>query len=1770
MVRPKPIAIGRWGDDKGVGTRLAAHQLAGLLSIDLEGSENIHAIGAIRTDRSTTFTWRGDSKGLPAALAALDEFSAGASYLVGHNITEHDLVLLARHSSHPKLLRLAAIDTLYLSPLAFPENPYHHLVKQYQEPALARVQVNDPLLDAELTLELLSDIADALKSADQDLLLAWHALLSAGVKGHSFDHVFRTVRDAVATPSVAAAIPAIMDRLRESGCTNQAADIANAAPSHPLALTYLLAWLPAAGGNSIIPPYVEKRFAPGILATQLRDTRCGDRNCSWCSQHLDPDKALQRWFGFEAFRERPQSRDGESLQRSITEKHLARAHVLGILPTGAGKSLCYQLPALMRYEATGALTVVISPLVALMADQVTAMRRQGITCATTINGLISMPERAEALAHIRLGDAGIVLVAPEQLRNRSFRKAIAGRRIGAWVVDEAHCLSKWGHDFRPDYRYVARYIAEHHGEDSAPILCLTATAKHDVVDDIVEHFERALTSRLEVVDGGAERTNLEFVVMPTSASQRIEHIHRAVADALESERPGGAIVYCTTRRSTEDTAQALAARRVVARHFHSGLSPERKREVQRGFHDGDIQVVVATNAFGMGIDKPDVRAVVHAEIPGSLESYLQEAGRAGRDGAPAHCLLLFEPDDPERQFSLTAGARLERRDIQAVLRALRRLDERRRRHHADTEDAVVATAGEILLQDDDGEFLRDRATDDDRVRTAIAWLEEAKLARRDENHTSVLPSSLRLPSLAAARERIECEGKRRNIRSDVRAQMLRIVQVLTHAEPDTGVTTDELMNECGCALTQLRKVFSTLEEIGVASNDMRITVYVHAGVENASKRRLALARELEEALIAELREEAPDLEIDTWTPLALRLLAQRLRQKGIHDPLPERLVRLLRSISADGRDEPDAKRSIEIRARDMETIWVRLRRNWTGIERIARLRRDGAARLLEHLIGKVPDDVRGVDLLVETTYGALEQAIKADLVLKSELKNQATQPLVDRALLWMHEQEVITLNRGLTVFRPAMTLKVTRDGRTFTVADFKPLQEHYGEQTAQIHFVAEYARLGVADIRLALRLAADYFRLANHEFVDKWFKGKEAALRRDTLPGHYEQIVGKLGNRTQEQIVADDRERTNVLVLAGPGSGKTRVLVHRIAYLIRVRRENPGTILALTYNRHAAVEARRRLHELIGSDARGVNVMTCHALAMRILGRSFAEAAANPDADAFDNMLRDATRLLRGGETTAFVTREQMLGHLNWILVDEYQDIGEPEYELISALAGKTLAEDDARLNLFAVGDDDQNIYAWKGASVRYIRRFAQDYRAKEEYLVENYRSSGFIIDAANRCIEGAAERLKRDHRLRIDTRRVADPPGGPWTNRDSRAKGRVQILHLRGGQLSQAVAAVEELMRLSKLDPDWQWSRCAIIARNWADLDPVRSACMVHGIPVQSAREELSSFWRARETQRFLTTLEDRESTTIETAEIQRYRTDLPGDRWAALLAQALEELMLEESHAAILPTAFVRNWLGEWSREIRRRQRGLLLTSAHRAKGLEFDHVVILDGRWRSTSAEDAEDSEAPRRLYYVSMTRARETLSLISLEDGGREGSRDNPLPPGPDERSGALLQQIMRAPSVLERQAPSPELADPRLDVRFAECTMEDVVLSFAGWRTVNGKANRAIARLEPGDPLSLVRDNGHWKILDHGGDQVGRMARKWSPPAGMAIDRAFVQGIFIRWAKDEADAERRQRLRCETWEVVVPKLQLSRDDHRPPMGLDSTESCRRLSRLALPI
>ena len=224
---------------------------------------------------------------------------------------------------------------------------------------------------------------------------------------------------------------------------------------------------------------------------------------------------------------------------------------------------------------------------------------------------------------------------PEQLRNRSLRRVLDQREIGAWVLDEAHCLSKWGHDFRPDYRYVGRFIREKAGgEPIPPVLCLTATAKPDVMADIANHFREELDIELTVFDGGAQRTNLDFVVVPTTGGEKLAHLHQVLESDLPPVVPGGAIVYCATRRQTEEVAEFLREKDMSADYFHAGLQPESRKGVQQRFIGGELRVIAATNAFGTGIDKPDVRLVVHADIPGSLENYLQEAGRAGRRTRP--------------------------------------------------------------------------------------------------------------------------------------------------------------------------------------------------------------------------------------------------------------------------------------------------------------------------------------------------------------------------------------------------------------------------------------------------------------------------------------------------------------------------------------------------------------------------------------------------------------------------------------------------------------------------------------------------------------------------------------------------------------------------------------------------------------------------------------------------------------------------------------------------------------------------------------------------------------------------------------------------------------------------------------------------------------------------------------------------------------------------------------------------------------------------------
>ena len=340
-------------------------------------------------------------------------------------------------------------------------------------------------------------------------------------------------------------------------------------------------------------------------------------------------QTLEKYFHHQAFRPN---------QQEIIENIVNGRDVLAIMATGGGKSLCYQLPALML----DGMTIVISPLIALMKDQVDSLSNQGVR-VETLNSLQTYDERQRVERAMLAGTVRILYVSPERAVTPSFAATLAKCRVSLFAVDEAHCISMWGHQFRPEYREIKNLREKF---PDVPFAAFTATATQRVREDIIT--ELRLKDPAEFI-GSFDRKNLRYSAFAEPNAQvRIQKIISYVT--AHRDEPG--IIYCFSRANTEELAERLRKVHILANPYHAGLpTPERSR-VQEGFLNNSVRVVCATVAFGMGIDKPDVRYVIHAHMPKDIESYYQETGRAGRDGAPAECLLFFSAGDRKKMENM--------------------------------------------------------------------------------------------------------------------------------------------------------------------------------------------------------------------------------------------------------------------------------------------------------------------------------------------------------------------------------------------------------------------------------------------------------------------------------------------------------------------------------------------------------------------------------------------------------------------------------------------------------------------------------------------------------------------------------------------------------------------------------------------------------------------------------------------------------------------------------------------------------------------------------------------------------------------------------------------------------------------------------------------------------------------------------------------------------------------------------------------------------------
>ncbi|MGD9188912.1 MAG: RecQ family ATP-dependent DNA helicase, partial [Desulfobacteraceae bacterium] len=1032
--------------------------MAQTLLLDLETTRTgkIRHIGAIFNG---SVYEKAKNAGSVKVLKELDRFARSAAYILGHNLLGHDFPLLKIAAPWLELLEKPVVDTLYLSPLAFPQNPYHHLVKDYK---LVRAAINSPVEDAKLAASVFEDqwnsflsLAEQRPARIDFYRYCFQKSVFNGFSGSGHSAVFSNLAtEVIRGPEDA--LDRFVALTAGSVCRYAAGQIVPdllAAPETRPAAAYCMAWLSVAGGNSVLPPWLRHRFPelPTIIKA-LREEPCGNSDCAYCTENHDPERQLDRLFGYPSFRETPKSDDGESLQRAIVNGCMGDQPVLGILPTGGGKSLCYQLPALVRYWRRGALTVVISPLQALMKDQVdNLVKKTGTLFAEVVSGLQTAPERGEVFERVRLGDTAILYLSPEQLRSVGVRNILKQREIGCWVFDEAHCLSKWGHDFRPDYLYAARFIREFSREQDqrvAPIGCFTATAKKSVIEEIKAHFRGELGQELVLYAGGVERHNLSFDVIPLSTAEKLERTNELIQEHIAStDEPGGVIVYAATRNTTEEIRDFLNHHGLRAEAFHAGLDPGDKRDIIEAFVEGQVPVICATNAFGMGIDKENIRLVLHYQMPGSLENYIQEAGRAGRDLKPARCVLLYDPQDVALQFRMGALSEVRRNEISRILRALKRKKK-------NPNGEIVVTSDELLR---DEEWAEMQALNpefrDTKIRAAVAWLERAGFLERNHNLTELFQGKPMVDSLdaaAAVMDRLNLSPPMRNLWSNILKQLI-------NSRQDRGIRADglaealfpekerllEMERNTGLTAAQMViKILHDMADAGLVDQGLTLSATFRPKGKNNAFKVFKDICDLENTLVRLLQVEDPDAEQGHWVELDIRRLNQKLSNEGFTTS-PDALRPLIKGISYDGKGFASSRGSFEIGHVDRNRYQVKLNRSWDTILKTIFLRQSVAHLILKTLAGTADKQAADIDpemisnLQVTFTSDQLSAAIKADLFLSAEVKKVL--PAIERALMFLHEQHVIELQNGLAVLRQAMTIRLARTarGRYYNKGDYK-------------------------------------------------------------------------------------------------------------------------------------------------------------------------------------------------------------------------------------------------------------------------------------------------------------------------------------------------------------------------------------------------------------------------------------------------------------------------------------------------------------------------------------------------------------------------------------------------------------------------------------------------------------------------------------------------------------------------------------------------------------
>ena len=1478
----------------------------------------IHDIGALRDDGATFHQ---------ASQTALNQFlqEGKVDYICGHNLIHHD--------AHYLHLNGILIDTLYLSPLLFPKRPYHHLVK---DDKLMSEQMNNPVNDCEKAKELLMDEIAAWNLLSENKRKIFTLLLQHEEEFRGFLMYVGTIETDETTTDVS---ELILSEYKNHICAH--ADIPALAAQSPCGLAYALALIGTDDYQSVTPGWVLHNY-PEVehFIYVLCHTQCAD-GCEYCNHMLDIHYNLKQLFGYDAFR----TYDGEPLQEQASQAAVDGKSLLAIFPTGGGKSLTFQLPALMDGRTVHGLTVVISPLQSLMKDQVDNLADRGFTDAVTINGLLDPISRSLAIERVLSGDATLLYIAPEMLRSNTIERILMARHVVRFVIDEAHCFSAWGQDFRVDYLYIGKFIKKYqehkfgkdamernHGRTLIPVSCFTATAKQKVVQDICDYFKSWLGTDLQLFASSASRTNLHYSVIHVDSDGNKYNLLRSLVEKTDCPT----IIYVSRTKRTRELAQKLTRDGISALPYNGKMDADEKVHNQEAFMSDKVRIIVATSAFGMGVDKSDVGLVIHYDISDSLENYVQEAGRAGRDPhLNAKCYVLYSDEDLDKHFVLLNQTKLSISEIQQVWKAIKVLTKQR--------PHVSCSALEIARQAGWDNSVSDIET---RVRTALSALEQSGYIERGNNIPHVYATGITVKNMDEARLRLtesplfskdEMQNAIRIIKSLITQKHIAKAQ---DSEAESRI--DYLADILGLSKRDVISSVERMRQEGILADTRDISAYLQDISDNQRKPQQMLENfaKLEKYILEHIPDES------------LQITYKQLNDNAVHDGIntsTEKQIRtLLYFLVVKGythKKEDGSHNLVITRDKDIETIIKRFERRIEVcrfiIERLYSLvkENDSEEKSLQFSVVELLNDLKSNHQSLFSDFSSLQ------------LED------VEEALLYLSKIGAMKLEGGFLVLYNAMAIKRTKELRLrYKQEDYRMLNEFYKQKIQQIHIVGEFANLMVRDYNAALQYVQDYFQMDYHRFISKYFKGnREAEIERNVTPSKYRKLFGMLSKRQKEII--DDHESRCIVVAAGPGSGKTRVLVHKLASLLLLEDVKHEQLLMLTFSRAAATEFKQRLMQLIGNAAHFVEIKTFHSYCFDLLGRV-------GNLDEAGDVVKQAAEMIKNGEVEPNRISKTVL------VIDEAQDMSKDDYALVTALM-----KANEEMRVIAVGDDDQNIYEFRGSNSLYLYELAQTEHSRFFEMTENYRSFRHIVEAANDFARNIRQRIKSAPIISM-----------------SQEDGEVRIVkhpyEIQEKRVYMYQPILEDVIRLQTSNnqkatdgsSDKKNETISILTQTNEEAVIMLALLHSHGIKAKLVQSmDGLRFWNLAEVRYFLKkidqSLKETKSPIIpddiwETAKHQTYQ------KYASSLAlQYLHRsLQIFEQTNRAKYYSDLKEFVFESSVEdfCDITESDIVVSTIHKAKGHEFDHVLML-----ITHPEHPTD-EILRR-YYVGMTRAKQTLTI-----------------------------------------------------------------------------------------------------------------------------------------------------------------------------------------------